>query len=287
MTSPAERAFANTKKPTKTLVVTRLSDVVPTRIDYLWRTLIPRGRPVTLEGDPGIGKSSLVCKIISHLTTGKAFPNVFEYEQQGLDFDPFNVCLLTTEDDPADTIRPRVEANGGDSSCVFFIDGWQTDDGEKGQVTMQNLDLLEHALITYTPALIVFDPFQAYFGKDVDMHRANTTRPVLDGVDSLCRKYNCTPLFIRHIGKSHREAIYAGLGSIDITGVMRSVLFLGQDPENENRRILAHAKSNGGRIAKSICYKIASVQHDIVTANGIVTVEAPQVELGRFIQFKS
>jgi hypothetical protein len=123
--------------------------------------------------------------------------------------------------------------------------------------------------------MIAFDPFQAYFGKDVDMHRANQTRPVLDALDNLCRTHNCTPLFIRHIGKSAREAIYAGLGSIDITGVMRSVLFLGQDPENENRRIIAHAKMNGGRIGQSLAYRMVSTNHDILTDNGTVTVEAP------------
>jgi hypothetical protein len=276
-----------TPKLEKKLQVTQLSTVQPARTEYLWNPFLPRGRPVALEGDPGVGKSALTCKIISHLTTGRPFPNVLRGTPPPSDFDPVNVCLLTTEDDSGDTIRPRLKANGADCSRVYRIEGWQTPDGDHGQVTMQDLGLLKMALTTYMPALIVFDPFQSYFGKDVDMHRANQTRPVLDAVDHLCRSYNCTPLFIRHIGKSHREAIYAGLGSIDIAGVMRSILLLGQDPENEHRRILAHAKANGGRIGQSIVYQIASVEHDIYLDDGTVTVNAPVLHWVRLSSLKA
>jgi putative DNA primase/helicase len=262
----------------KRLQVTQLSTVRPVRTEFLWKPFIPRGRPVTLEGDPGVGKSALICKIISHLSTGKAFPNVLPGTPALSDFDPVNVCLLTSEDDSGDTIRPRLEVNGADCSRVYRLEGWQTPDGEHGSITMQDLDLLRMAMNDYKPAMIVFDPFQAYFGKDVDMNRANQTRPVLDAVDNLCRAHNCTPLFIRHVGKSHREAIYAGLGSIDIAGVMRSILFLGQDTENETRRILAHAKMNGGRIGQSLAYKMVSVEYDITTDDGFITVEAPMLK---------
>jgi hypothetical protein len=265
-------------KPDKQLRVTQISTVTPTRTDYLWRPYIPRGRPVALDGDPGVGKSALIYKITAHLTNGERLPNVLPGTPPPEDFDPVVVCLMTSEDDKGDTIRPRLEANGADCTRAFLIEGWETPDGEYGQVTMQDLDLLRSAMDDYHPALIVFDPFQAYFGRNVDMHRANETRPVLDAIDSLCREYNCTPLFVRHVGKSRREAIHAGLGSVDITGVMRSELFLGQDPENEHRRILAHTKMNGGRMGQSIAYRMVSVEHDILTDEGTITVEAPQIQ---------
>jgi hypothetical protein len=265
-------------KPDKQLRVTQISTVTPTRTDYLWDPLIPRARAVALDGDPGVGKSALTCKITAHLTSGKAFPNVLTGTPPPEDFDPVTVCLMTSEDDKGDTIRPRLEANGADCTRVFLIEGWQTPDGEYGQVTMQDLDLLRKIMNEYNPALLVFDPFQAYFGRNVDMNRANETRPVLDAIDSLCREYNCTPFFVRHVGKSRREAIHAGLGSVDITGVMRSELFLGRDPENEHRRILAHTKMNGGRMGQSIAYRMVSVEHDILTDEGIITVEAPLIQ---------
>jgi putative DNA primase/helicase len=113
---------------------------------------------VALEGDPGMGKSSLVAKIIAHVTTGKAFPTVLEGTPPLKNFTPQNVCLLTSEDDPADTLVPRIVVNGGDVSRVFLIDGWEQPDGAQGIVTLQDLALLQDALERYNPALLVFAP---------------------------------------------------------------------------------------------------------------------------------
>lgn len=261
----------------KKIKAVQVSKVTPTRTEYWWKSFIPKARPTVLAGDPGIGKSALICKICAHLTTGKAFPTILSGEPAQEDFDPVTVCLLTSEDDAGDTIRPRLEVNGADASLVHHVEGWYTDDAKTGMITMQDTNLLGDVLTTYKPGLLVFDPFQAYFGKDIDMNRANQTRPVLEAVDRLCRQYGCTPLFVCHIGKTHREAIYATLGSIDIGALMRSILFLGQDPENEHRRILAHAKVSNARKGQSIVYKMISVEHDIPTEDSIVTVEAPRL----------
>ena len=145
---------------------------------------------------------------------------------------------------------------------------------------MQDLDLLQQALETYRPALLVFDPVQSFFGRGIDMNHANDTRPVLDAIAVLCKQYGCTPLYVRHIGKASREkALHAGLGSIDIAANMRSVLFLGKDPDNAERRILAQSKSNNARLGPSLAYVITTVEHDIFTgAGGAVVVEAPRLD---------
>jgi hypothetical protein len=52
---------------------------------------------------------------------------------------------------------------------------------------MQDLALLRQALEAYTPALLVFDPVQSFFGRGIDMNHANDTRPVLDAVAELCK----------------------------------------------------------------------------------------------------
>jgi hypothetical protein len=261
------------------LRVTKLSEVQPERVHWLWQPHLPLGRPVALEGDPGVGKSSLIAKIAAHLTSGQTFPNVLK----GHAPQPFlacNVCLLTAEDDPGDTILPRIAVNGGDPARVFLIDGWHQPDGAQGPVTMQDLDLLQQALEQHKPKLLVFDPVQSFFGRKVDMNSASDTRPVLDAVIALCKRYACTPLFVRHIGKVRRDkALHAGLGSIDITAAMRSVLFLGEDPDNDQRRILAQSKSNNARLGPSLAYLVVSVDYDLLTPTGdFVTVEAPRLD---------
>ena len=250
------------------LRVTPLAAVTPERVQWLWKPYLPLGRPVALEGDPGVGKSSLIAKIVAHLTSGQAFPNVI-HGQAPQRLSACNVCLLTAEDDPGDTILPRIAVNGGDPARVYLIEGWHQPDGAQGPVTMQDLDLLTQALEQHTPRLLVFDPVQSFFGRRVDMNSASDTRPVLDAVVALCKHHTCTPLFVRHIGKARREkALYAGLGSIDITAAMRSVVFLGQDPDQDSRRILAQSKANNAKLGPSLAYRIVSVDQDLLTPHG-------------------
>jgi hypothetical protein len=59
---------------------------------------------------------------------------------------------------------------------------------------------------------------------------------------------------------------------------MRSVLFLGEDPDTTQRRIVAHAKSNNAPLGQSVAYLIQPVDCDLVTpAGALVTVAAPRV----------
>ena len=58
-------------------MVKTLSDYAFERKRYLWFPVLPEAEPVSIEGDPGCGKSAIVIKMICHLTTGTAFPTLF------------------------------------------------------------------------------------------------------------------------------------------------------------------------------------------------------------------
>jgi putative DNA primase/helicase len=261
------------------LVTTTLSMVKPKRVDFYWKPLIPKGRPVSLDGDPGVGKSALIAKLMAHLTTGKAFPTLLDGTSEH-DFTPHHVCLMSAEDDPADTILPRVAVNTGDPSRVHILEGRRNGKGEVEPITMQDLPMLHTALDRWRPALLIFDPVQSYFGRGVDMNHANDTRPILDAVAGLCKPYHCTPFYVRHIGKALRsKALHAGLGSIDIAANMRSVLYLAKDPENPLRRILAHSKSNNARLGPSMAYLLTTITQAYSMNDGEeITIEAPRVD---------
>ena len=260
-------------------VVQSLEAYTMERKEHLWYPGLPKGEPVGLDGDPGVGKSALLVKLMAHLTTGHPFPTLFP-ERPEQAFEPATVVLFTYEDDPGSTILPRVLINGGDPSRVQIVEGKR--DPETGAVcpmTLQDVALLEDLLKQYAPALMAFDPIQSFFGPGVDMNHANDTRPILDAVRNLCKAYGCTPLYIRHNGKAQRsKALHTALGSIDITANFRSTLALYKDQNDPQRRILAQTKSNGPT-APSMQLKLVGATYDAVRDDlSIITVEDVRVD---------
>ena len=89
------------------------------------------------------------------------------------------------------------------------------------------------------------------------MHRANEVRPVLAGLAALAERYKCAALCIRHLGKSQQDrAIYRGLGSIDFAAAARSILLVGQHPEDERKRVLAQSKNSLAAKGASIAFEL-------------------------------
>jgi RecA-family ATPase len=259
-------------------IVTTLSAYTVAIKEYWWYPMIPKGEPLGLAGDPGAGKSATLVKIFCHVTTGTPFPTLFPDRPEPA-FPPQHVLLYTYEDDPASTILPRVVLNKGNPDLVHVVEGKRDPETkDKLPMTLQDLPLMEQLLKQFTPALIAFDPLQSFLGPDVDMNSAGDTRPVLDAVRNLCNAYGCTPLYVRHNGKTQRgKAIHAALGSIDITANARSELTLYKDPYDTQRRILAQTKTNG-RWAPSMQLTLIGDTYDVVLDTGLVTIEEVRVD---------
>jgi hypothetical protein len=240
------------KKP----VIVRLSDVEPQEVRWLWKPYIPLGKLTILEGDPGVGKTWLALQIAAILSTGRPFPcancvpNVWH--------EPSNVVYLTAEDGLADTLRPRLDKAGADVSKVNALTAYRNGE-ENNCVTLKDVDVIDTTLQQVKPALVVIDPLQAYLGAGVDMHRANEVRPVLAGLAALAEKYRCAVLCIRHLGKGQKDrAVYRGLGSIDFSAAARSVLLVGEDPNDESKKVLAHSKSSLAPKGVSLSFELRS-----------------------------
>lgn len=235
--------------------LTRLADVQPERVEWLWQGWLPRGKPVTLDGDPGLGKSTLSDEMAAVVTTGGTWPDGSKCAYPGA------VLLMSAEDGLADTVRPRLDAAGADVTRVHSIDGMSTVD-ESGEVVLRPPTLadvvgLEDAIIRTDARLLVVDVIMAYLPSGTDSHRDQDIRRVLSRLSAVADRTGCTVLLLRHLNKAKgSDPLYRGGGSIGIVGAARAGMLVAADPDDPERRVLASVKSNLGPPPDSLTYRL-------------------------------
>jgi len=218
---------------------------------WLWKLYLAFGLLAMLSGDPGSGKTFICLAICAGYTVGRT--------PDGERCEPIRVLYGSIENTP-EIIRLRFDRLGGDPSRFFLLNGTIfTADGEqqRGSISLTDIPILEKAIIKTKARLLVVDPIQSYMGASVDLHRSNETRPVLDGLSKLAAKYDCAILLVRHLSKAgNSKAITRGLGSIDLSGAVRSEMLAGSLPDDPETRALIHVKSNIGKIGETLGYRI-------------------------------
>jgi hypothetical protein len=229
-----------------------LADVDARPVGWLWEPVIPVGMLSMLSGDPSAGKSFIGLDVAAALSRGKL--------RDGRVVDPTSTLYLTCENPIAECVRPRVDSLGGDPNRIFVLRGTLSNENgkeQRGAITLADLPILDVAISEKHARLVIVDPIQSYLGATVDLHRSNETRPVLDGLAKLAESHRCAILLVRHLSKqSGGKPIHRGLGSIDLSGAVRSEMLAGSLPDDPEQRALVHIKSNVGRIAHALGYSI-------------------------------
>ena len=226
------------------LRVVRMADIVAEVVRWLWHPYIALGKFTLLEGDPGLGKSWLTCAIAAAVSLGRGLPGVEPFE-------PGRVLMLSAEDGLGDTLRPRLDAVGADVSKVFALD-------EPLNFDAPGLLRLEAAIIKFSPVLVIIDPLFAFTGGQVDIHKANQCRAISAPLAAIAERQGCAIVAVRHLGKSKGggHALNAGIGSIDFAAAARSVLLVGQDPDEPTKRAVVQIKNNLAAHGEAVGYKL-------------------------------
>jgi hypothetical protein len=246
-------------------VIVRLSDVTAEPVSWLWPGRIPFGKLSTIEGNPGLGKSTLTLDLAARLTTGRPFPDGDSQEAAG-------VVILSAEDGLADTIRPRLEAAGADLNRIYALTAVRLQNGEEVLPAIsENLQQIEQEVVRTGARLVIIDPLMAYLGGKTDSYKDQDIRRVLAPLARMASDTQAAVVLVRHLRKSgDGGAIQAGGGSIGIIGAARSGLLVGQHPDDPDLRVVAPIKANLSRMACPLAYRIAEKR--------IETGEAPYLE---------
>lgn len=234
---PFERA---TDSPA--LATVALSTVEAKPVEWVWPGYLPLSMMSMFSGDPSAGKTWLAVALASDLSNGRV-----PYTNKKCK--PVNTLYMSVENSAEHVIAPRFAAHGGNADRFLIL--------KESRVTLQDIERIEATARKTKAGLIIVDPLQSFLGADVDAHRSNETRPILDGLVRVAEKLNISVLIIRHLAKSSGgRAIHRGLGSIDITGAVRSEMLIGHAADSPNHRAMVQIKNSVGPHAASLAFEI-------------------------------
>ena len=239
------------------LATRRMSDIESKQISWLWPQRIARGKLTIIAGNPGLGKSQVTASIAAVVSTGGRWP------VDGQRCDRGDVIFLSAEDDPADTLRPRLEAAGADLTGVHVVDGVVkgyagTEVRQDRAFTLQSdLQALDERLSDLGEvALVVIDPISAYLG-DTDSHKNAEVRSLLTPLAELASRHNVAIIGVSHLNKAAgTQALMRVLGSVAFVAAARAAYLVAADPEDKSRRLLLPLKNNIGPDTGGLAFKI-------------------------------
>ncbi|QDV91074.1 hypothetical protein RAS2_21640 [Phycisphaerae bacterium RAS2] len=241
-------------------VLTRATDIKPQRLSWLWLNRIPLGKLVVLAGDPSLGKSLITTDIAARVSTGTPWPDSpLKSNEVG------SVLILSAEDDPEDTIVPRLKAASADLSRIQLLSTVRQADGRLAPFTLESIGTLETALLLMSDVrLVIIDPISAFMGR-ADSHKNAEVRGLLAPLSVLAQKHRIAVIAVTHLTKSYGgKALYRATGSLAFVAAARAAWVVVADPDDDKkqRRLLLSVKSNLGPHSPGLAYHVHAVAVD-------------------------
>ena len=248
------------------------SDIEPEPITWLWEGYLAAGKLHIIAGAPGAGKTTIALAFAATITTGGRWPD-------GTRAEAGSVLIWSGEDDPRDTLLPRLLVMGADVDKIYFVGDALADGKPRPFDPARDMPALEReAERIGNVRLVIVDPIvNAVAG---DSHKNTETRRSLQPVVDLARRLRAAALGVSHFSKntSGRDPVERVTGSIAF-GAMPRIIFGAAKSAGEDghtQRLLVRAKSNIGLDGGGFEYELH--QRELPNHAGIT---ASRVEWGK------
>lgn len=229
-------------------------------VRWLWNGYLARGKLHILAGPPGAGKTTLALALAATITAGGRLPD-------GTHAAPANVLIWSGEDDPGDTLAPRLIASGANMARVLFVGNVREGVDSVGFDPARHLAGLERKAAEAGGGigLALVDP--VVNAVSADSHKNAEVRRGLAPLVDMAARLDCAMLGISHFtkGTAGRDPVERVTGSLAFGALPRVVLAAVRLPDDDpaagaGRRLLARAKSNIGPDGGGFAFDLEQVE---------------------------
>lgn len=221
----------------------RATDITPEPINWLWVGWLAIGKIHILAGIAGHGKSTILFVFAATISIGGRWPD-------GTRAATGDVVIWSGEDDPADTIIPRLIASGADLNRIHIVKGVTTDGEKRSFDPATDIPLLRQAMDGKEVKLLIVDPIVSAVAGD--SHKNAEVRRSLQPLVDLAAETGCAVYGVTHFtkGTAGKEPVERVTSSLAFGALTRMVTVAMKLPDNgehpKSARLFARAKSNIG-----------------------------------------
>jgi hypothetical protein len=223
-----------------------------------------------------LGKSLITLDAAARVSRGLAWPDT-----PGCPNTSGDVIILSAEDDPADTIRPRLDVAGADVSRIHVLTTVQRDNGSLAPFSLErDLPLLEDAIREVQGCrLLVIDPVSAYLGR-TDSHKNADIRGLIAPLAELASRHRVAIVAVTHLNKgAGTKAVYRATGSLAFIAAARAAFLVIADEQDRSRRLMLPAKMNVGPNPMGLAFTVGSRKLAGIGSVGYISWETEPVWL--------
>ena len=242
-------------------------DAVPIEnIEWLLKNRLPYSEFTIVEGDGGVGKTTLVIDLIARLSRGRAMPDGTLHEASH--------CIVIAEEDRRFILKARLLAAGADLDRVHLLSG--VGDDEHFFLIPEDVQALRTTVTALKARVVLIDAMFNHFDDAINVNEAQDVRRAIRPLSDAAHDIGAAIIGIRHWAKTRGSAAERGLGSVDLRNIARSVITVAPHPSDDESYVAAVSKWNLASPTQAMTYKLVSAT---VEGNGD-SVDVGRVEWG-------
>jgi putative DNA primase/helicase len=239
------------------LTLRRASEIGMEPVSWIWSGWLAAGKLHVLAGAPGTGKTTIALSLAATIASGGRFPDGVPLLSRG------NVLMWSGEDDPADTLVPRLAAMHADLDRVHFVCDCAESNGRRPFDPARDMPaLIAKARDVGDVRLLIVDPIVNTVPGD--SHRNAEVRRGLVPLVTFGQELRAAVLGVSHFSKgtSGRDPLERLTGSLAFGALPRLVFGAARraDEHGKESRIFVRIKSNIGRDGDGFAYALATTE---------------------------